>query len=176
MSHSLLDNVDAIDDLVSLLLAEETTIPPWTRPDTPLNVIMCRNPRGFALFPYLPLEIRLQVWALSASIPRVLQIVHRDVRVGDEVRPPTSLFKVVPASYGGYHPAILSVNRESRSEALFHLTPLWGAYWNLKTDLPYLQWRHRNELVWLATISALQSVGDLDRFKHIVLDWTQPVP
>jgi hypothetical protein len=42
--------------------------------------------------------------------------------------PPMSLYKVLHASYGGYHPAILSVNRESRSEALFHLTPLWDAY------------------------------------------------
>jgi hypothetical protein len=176
MSLSLLDSVDAIDDLLSSLLAQEITIPPWTRPDTPLNVIMCRNPRGFALFSYLPLELRRKVWAFAVSIPRVLQIVHTPVRVGNEgLRPPMSLYKVLPASYGGYHPAILSVNRESRSEALFHLTPLWGAYWNLKTDLPYIQWKQSNEHDWLGTISALQKAGELDRFKHLVLDWTNLV-
>jgi hypothetical protein len=176
MSHSLLDNVDAIDNLVSSLLAQEITIPPWTRPDTPLNVIMCRNPRGFALFPYLPLELRRKVWAFAVSIPRVLQIVDTPVRVGNAgLRPPMSLYKVLPASYGGYHPAILSVNRESRNEALFHLTPLWGAYWNLKTDLPYIGWMQINANDWLETISALQKSGELDRFEHIVLECTLQV-
>jgi len=134
---------------------------------------MCKNPRGFALFPYLPPELRRKVWAFAVFIPRVLQIVHTPVRVGNAgLRPPMSLCKVLPASYGGYHPAILSVNHESRIEALFYLTPLWGEYWNLKTDVPYIQWKQRNEHYWLETISALQKSGELDRFEHIVLDWT----
>jgi hypothetical protein len=128
----------------------------------------------FSLFPKLPLEIRLEIWSLSLPLgPRVLQVIRTLPPSTSQNRHGTlgqALYKVRPASYGGHQIPILSVNRESRAEALQYLTLLWGTYWNLELDAPYFEIRDNwDDCVTL--IPELQKQGELDRFKNIAIDW-----
>lgn len=93
-------------------------------------------PTQFPLFPQLPIEIRRTIWFHALPGPRVLQLDrarHRRDRTSP-VRPlhsvrslPQNLYTITAASYGGHYPNILSVNRESRLEALYFLTPIMAS-------------------------------------------------
>jgi hypothetical protein len=128
----------------------------------------------FSLFPKLPLEIRLEIWRLSLPEgPRVLQAI-RKLPSSTSHDPHGTLgqapYKVRPVSYGGHQIPILSVNRESRAEALQYLTLIWGTYWNLELDAPYFEIRNNwDDCVTL--IPELRKKGELDRFKNITIDW-----
>lgn len=128
----------------------------------------------FHQFPSLPLEIRQKIWFLALPSPRVLHIKQKagyPTRIskagGFTANPTTS-----PASYGGHHPSVLSVNRESRTEALRSLTPLFGAYWNMDIDAAYFELpegdNSRNEVLLIAE---MRKAGLLDAFKHIAIDF-----
>lgn len=129
---------------------------------------------SFTCFPALPLEIRQKIWALSLPGPRVLHIKQKtgsvtriDRRTAFKANPTTS-----PASYGGHHPAILSVNQESRAEALRVLIPHLGAFWNLEADTPYFEVpTGDNSRVEVLLIPEMRKAGLLDPFKHIAIDW-----
>src|ERR1700710_858643 len=141
--------------------------------------------REFPQFASLPLEVRQIIWFHALPGPRVLQIKR------NASRPPTSISKKIfsvfsrrrlrmwpdyvisAASYGGHQPAILSVNRESREEALCYLTPLFGIYWNLDIDMPYFEMptgyksREEDRLI----IQTMRAAGELDSFRCIAIDW-----
>lgn len=129
---------------------------------------------NFTLFSALPLEIRQKIWHYAPPGPRVLLVKlkagspQRISRAGGFKANPTTC----PAFYGGHQPAILSVNRESRAEALRYLTPLLETYWNLEIDTPYFELpegdNSRNEVL---LIPQMRQAGQLDTFKHIAIDW-----
>jgi hypothetical protein len=127
----------------------------------------------FSLFPRLPLEIRLEIWRLSLPGPRVLQVIRR-LPSSTSRDSHSSLgqapYKVRPVSYGGYQIPILSVNRESRAEALQYLSLIWGTYWNLELDAPYFEIRDNRD-TRVTLIPELRKKGELDRFKNIAIDW-----
>jgi hypothetical protein len=127
----------------------------------------------FSLFPNLPLEIRLEIWRLSLPRARVLQVT-RTLPSSTSHDPHGTLgqapYKVRPVSYGGHQIPILSVNRESRAEALRYLTLIWGTYWNLELDAPYFEIRDDHDNC-VTLIPELRKKGELDRFKHIAIDW-----
>jgi hypothetical protein len=127
----------------------------------------------FSLFPKLPPEIPLEIWRLSLPSSRVLQVIR--TLPSSSLHGPygilsPALYKVRPASYGGHQIAILSLNRESRAEALQYLTLIWGAYWNLELDAPYFESRD-NWVDCVTLIPELRKQGELDRFKNIAIDW-----
>jgi len=123
---------------------------------------------NFRVFPRLPVELRRKIWALAVSDIRVLQVVRRNKSKSHKKNP--SPYTVIPASYGGYHYSALSANQESRAEALLHLTPLWGAYWNLEKDLPYFECRFKDNDA-ITQLSEMRKAGNLNHFKHIAIDW-----
>jgi hypothetical protein len=129
---------------------------------------------SFTLFPSLPVELRQKIWLYTLPGPRVLLIKQKAEfpktisKVGGFTAHPTTS----AAAYGGRHPALLTVNKESRGEALRYLTPLFGAYWNLEIDVPYFELpegdNSRNEVL---LIPEMRKAGLLDAFKHIAIDW-----
>jgi hypothetical protein len=134
--------------------------------------------RTFTTFPLLPFDLRRKIWIEALPGPRALRIIRNKPKgflsyvkkiVGTSTPPP---FKTCPASYGGHQLAILSVNRESRNEALVFLTFLLGTYWNLKIDAPYFEISGvdcgSDELMLL---SEARKHGVLDHFPNIAIDW-----
>jgi hypothetical protein len=132
----------------------------------------------FTLFPLLPFDLRRKIWIEALPGPRAPRIIRNKPKgfvsyvkmiVGTSTPPP---FKTCPASYGGHQPAILSVNRESRNEALIFLTFLLGTYWNLKIDTPYFEISGvdcgTDELMLLGEA---RKHGVLDHFLNIAIDW-----
>lgn len=145
-----------------------------TRAFSALSQITSLKP-SFPLFPLLPLEIRLKIWQATFPGPRVLHIIRGYLSSH-------GYFIVTSASYGGRHPAILSINRESRTEALRVLRPHLGAYWNLEIDAPYFE-DNRDGHAWVHEGSEL--VMEMERrrflnvFRNIALDcnmweWLKP--
>lgn len=133
---------------------------------------------GVTNFDSLPLEIRLRIWELSLPGPRVLQLIKAstprssDSNSGSTYKP--NGYCVNPASYGVQHPAILSVNQESRAEALKYLTKLFGVYWNLDLDAAYFE-IHDIRDVEANLMTEMYGKGLLCKFKHVVIDsllWT----
>jgi len=88
----------------------------------------------FHLFPSLIPELRDQIWALTLPGPRVMQIYW-----ATSFRTTNHAYTTFPNSYGGAHPAILSVNQEARATARRHLTLRFNAYWNLSIDTVYIE-------------------------------------
>lgn len=153
----------------------------------------------FTPFLLLPREIRNLIWLYTLPGPRTLLITRnppprlalrapataKPNTMGKLVakfrheRPPTppqrprllcsSKYVVAPVSYGGRHPIILSINRESREEALRHLTPLFNAYWNLEIDAPYFEWDPEEDML---LTREMRLAGELDVFKNLAIDWT----
>lgn len=117
----------------------------------------------FPQFSLLPIEIRRKIWALSLPGPRVMLVTRSASYSGKYV---TS-----PASYGGHQPSILHVNSESRAEALTKLTPLFGAYWNLDIDAPYIEATDYSQLS-NTQLAEMRQKGVLKQFKHLAVDWT----
>lgn len=127
-------------------------------------------------FTNLPLELRKKIWVLALPDPRVLHVVRRP-------NPPngipkddayTEKYKVTPTSYGGHHPAILSVNREARAETLPHFVLIFGTYWNLEIDTPYIETKDYYQDA-LTQVAQMRLGGYLDSFKNIAIDvmfWT----
>jgi hypothetical protein len=128
----------------------------------------------FSLFPKLPPEIRLEIWRLSLPGPRVLQVVRTLPSTASPDHHGAlgqAQYKVRPVSYGGHQIPILSVNRESRAEALQYVTLIWGTYWNLDLDAPYFEARNNGDDS-VNLIPELRKKGELDRFRNITIDWT----
>ena len=72
----------------------------------------------------------------------------------------------------GLEPAILSVTRESREEALWYLTPLFYIYWSLEIDAPYFKLpQGDNSREEVTLIKETKENGHLDKFKHIAIHW-----
>ncbi|KAG4432956.1 hypothetical protein IFR05_011551 [Cadophora sp. M221] len=117
---------------------------------------------SFPQFSNLPLEVRQKIWRETLPGPRVLLIAL------SKSKPGTCTTK--PASYGGRHPALISVDRASRAEGLRFLTPKFNAYWNLEIDTPYFEIKDDadDNVVILAQ---LRTAGMLDEFKNIAIDW-----
>ena len=99
---------------------------------------------SFPVLLSLPLEIRRKSWLHALPGLRVLYTMQK-AGYPREISGFGGLCRFtadpIPSasSYGGHHPAILPVNRESRVEALRYLRPLHGAYWNLEIDTPYIE-------------------------------------
>lgn len=141
--------------------------------------------KTFPLFSSLPLEIRRKIWFHSLPGPRTLLLglnttptpstaTQKRLRSVLRSRRPKSSTKYVaaPASYGGHQPSILSVNRESRAEALQYLTPLFDAYWNLEIDTAYFELAQGdNSKEEVTLIREMREAGYLSVFKHIAIDW-----
>lgn len=113
-------------------------------------------------FSSLGLAIRQKIWALTLPGPRVLQIDSTKGAAGEYV---TS-----PCSYGGRHPVALSVNRESRDEALRHLTWKFGAYWNLELDTIYFEARKEEYDVTASCLRRMAREGLLNCFNDLAID------
>jgi len=132
----------------------------------------CTKPlTSFHLFPKLLPELRAQIWEMALPGPRCMQ-VHRT-----HYRPPG--YKAFPHCYGAQNPVILSVNRESRAEALRHLTLRFSAYWNLKIDTLYLESVQGENQTPVEQLKLIREGGLLDGFKHLALhEWMlgSPVP
>lgn len=75
-----------------------------------------------------------------------------------------------PASYGGRHPSLLSVDRASRAEGLRFLHPKFNAFWNFELDAPYFEIKDNSDenVVLLAQLSRQ---GLLNDFRNIAVDW-----
>lgn len=148
----------------------------------------------FTLFSSLSLEIRQLIWYQSLPGPRALLITRYGAQA--EVQPeasrplwktlfakfkpqkttarrPYPKYTIAAASYGGKQPVALSVSHESRAEALRHLTPVLGIYWNLEIDMPYFEQSvsdvYREDAVTL--IKEMRLAGELDIFRGIAIDW-----
>jgi hypothetical protein len=117
----------------------------------------------FPQFALLPIEIRQKIWNYTLPGPRVMLVTRSDSRPGRYV---TS-----NASYGGHHPSALHVNAESRAQALMTLTPLFGAYWNLRIDAPYIEATDYSQLS-NTQLAEMRLKGVLKKFKHLAIDWT----
>lgn len=89
---------------------------------------------SFSLFSSLPLEIRNDIWDLTLPGPRVIRVIPNPRWATDYVR-----YITKPASWGRHHPVALSVNRESRQEALRCLKPMFNCYWNVRIDILYIE-------------------------------------
>lgn len=76
-----------------------------------------------------------------------------------------------PASYGGYQPSVLYINTESRAIALTKLTPLFGAYWDLDIDAPYIEATDYSQPS-NTQLAEMREKGVLNQFKHLAVDWT----
>ncbi|KAE8452270.1 hypothetical protein EG329_000970 [Mollisiaceae sp. DMI_Dod_QoI] len=120
-------------------------------------------------FSDLPYELRRKIWLLALPGPRVLHIVRKPGYVPSSAIP-TAKPTVTAASYGLYHPAILSVNHESRYIALSKLTEVFGVYWNLEIDAPYFEIKDNSDDA-VDLLAQLRKAGYLDPFKNIVIDW-----
>jgi len=119
----------------------------------------------FPLFPLLSPEIRDRIWQLTLPGPRVLYVHGTKTLQG-----PDNKYTVSTCSYGGKtHPAILSVNRESRSEALRHLTLKFQAYWNLKTDYIYMDVKRWGANDTQKQLADMKKRGLLNDFRNVAL-------
>jgi hypothetical protein len=148
--------------------------------DQEISIKTTNSPlKTFPLFPKLAPELRDQIWELSLPGPRIIQL-HADFDIWSLhlLSCPLQYFTVAHSTYGRQHPAILSVNRESRNAALRHLTERFHCYWNLKTDVPYIG-RDKvgsdvalRNLVELdeSMLEDLRSEKLLDGFKSLALD------
>ncbi|PVH69298.1 hypothetical protein DL98DRAFT_177034 [Cadophora sp. DSE1049] len=121
-----------------------------------------QSPASFPKFSNFPLEIRQKIWRETLPGPRVMLVTlpkskHR-----------TATTK--PASYGGRHPALLSVDRVSRAEGLRFLHPKFNAFWNFELDAPYFEIKDNSDdnVVLLAQLS---KEGLLNEFRNIAIDW-----
>lgn len=126
---------------------------------------------SFRLFPNLLPELRAQIWEMALPGPRCMQ-VHPT-----HYRPPG--YKAFPHCYGAQNPVILSVNRESRAEALRHLTLRFSTYWNLKIDTLYLEDVQGEKQRPVEQLKCIREGGLLDGFKHLALHewmWGSAVP
>jgi hypothetical protein len=139
------------------------------RVSSPLPQETMHESLKFRVFSRLPIELRRKIWAFAVSDTRVLQVVRRNKSKKSRTKIP-SPYTVIPASYGGHHYSALSVNQESRAEALLHLTPLWEAYWNLEKDLPYFECKFKDDDA-ITQLSEMRKAGKLNHFKHIAIDW-----
>jgi len=125
-------------------------------------------PSTFPLFPSLPLEIRLKIWSHALPGSRAIHIYPRY----GNVTPSLSSLTTVAESYGHRHPSILSVNRESRQEALRYLRPLLRAYWNVEIDIPCFEGPfHQGTLDATTVVRLLRETGELAAFRRLGLDW-----
>lgn len=96
------------------------------------------DPPQFHLFPALPMELRLKIWAMALSNPRTVHLSckksewhKRTPEVGRKIES----FSSIPGV-----PALLHVNRESRHEALNYytscfITPRSELYINFAHDI-----------------------------------------
>lgn len=86
------------------------------------DVIVPQNFDKFTLFPILPVELRLKIWACVLQVPRIVEI--RAVGVG-RYHPKTaiSFCSLTP------NPSILYVNIESRLEAIKLYKPMLHNIW-----------------------------------------------
>jgi hypothetical protein len=146
--------------------------------------------KEFLLFSSLPLEIRQKIWHYSLPGPRALLITRNTAQAQappllskilfsifkhPSSRRPSSKYVVAAASYSGKQPVILSVSHESRVEALCHLTPLLGIYWNLHINMPYFELPvpagNDSSEHAVILIQEMRSAGKLDVFRGIAIDW-----
>ncbi|KAF4631759.1 hypothetical protein G7Y89_g6369 [Cudoniella acicularis] len=159
--------------------AEETS-PPLEEPS--ISDIPNGSLTSFHLFPQLAPEIRAKIWALLLPLPRIL-LVKPDIKTAsirklnpwlsepDHFQGEGGTYAASPISYGGSHPVLLSVCRESRGEALNHLTLKFKAFWNLKTDVLYVQANRFGEDNALKMLEDMRKQGLLDDFKKLAADW-----
>lgn len=96
-------------------------------------------------FSHLPFEIRRKIWMLCLPGPRVMLVTRSTSHVGKYI---TS-----PASYGG------------------KLTPLFGAYWDLDIDAPYIEATDYSQPS-NTQLAEMREKGVLNQFKHLAVDWT----
>lgn len=101
----------------------------------------------------------------ASTDPRVLHVHGATKDAGPDSEYKTSIY-----SYGGAHPSILSVNRDSRSEALRHLTPKFKAYWNLEIDYLYIDVKRWGKDDSQNQLADMTRRGLLDDIKHLALD------
>jgi len=73
-------------------------------------------------------------------------------------------------SNGGNNPVILSVNRESRAEALRHLTLKFKTYWNLEIDFLYIDVRLHWPSDSLHQLKNMRREGLLNDIKNLAFD------
>ncbi|KAK0118366.1 hypothetical protein ONS95_012654 [Cadophora gregata] len=121
-----------------------------------------KTPPSFPQFPNLPLEIRQKIWRETIPGPRVMLITLSKSKPG--------IATTKPASYGGRHPALLSVDRVSRAEGLRILHPRFNAFWNFDLDIPYFEIKDNSDdnVVLLAQLAR---EGLLNEFRTIAVDW-----
>lgn len=135
-----------------------------------------------AQFSDLPFELRTRIFNLALPSPRVLHVIRKVSKeplwiteqakrlnkdkgdAEDDVS-----FTVSKASYGGRHPAVLHISRESRTEALKHLTKHLGVYWNMDTDYPYFETHdiRDKEAMWMTEV---YKAGLMEPFRNIAVD------
>ena len=120
----------------------------------------------FPKFSNLPLEIRQEIWRETLPGPRVMLVTLSKSK--NKKKNGTATTK--PASYGGRHPALLSVDRTSRAEGFRFLRPKFNAFWNFELDTPYFEIKDNSDenVVLLAQLSRQ---GLLNDFKNIAVDW-----
>ncbi|KAH6678226.1 hypothetical protein B0J14DRAFT_317586 [Halenospora varia] len=137
---------------------------------------------SFHLFPLLAPEIRAKIWALTLPAPRVILIepeinkppVNPDVWTYTKraymFQGHSKTYIASIKSYGGSHPTLLSVCRESRGEALSHLTLKFKAYWNMKQDIPYVEVKRFGWMEAMEMVQDMRTKGLLDDFDKLALD------
>jgi len=125
-----------------------------------------------AKFGDLPFELRAKIWKYTIPGPRILHVVHDYVHRSEALPYGEREFRATPASYGLHHPVVLSVNRESRKEALRFLVKHIGAYWNMETDIAYFENLEAGHGEKVETFSEMYRAKLIAPFHNIALDAT----
>ncbi|TAQ88822.1 hypothetical protein B7494_g2847 [Chlorociboria aeruginascens] len=132
---------------------------------------MSDRQRSFTPFTQLAPALRNKIWFLTLPDARVIHVVStRSPNAPISLKP---ISFVAPSySWGGQHPALLSVNRESREFGLQHLTPMFGCYWNFKRDALYVEVRQgENPREAVGALNELRKRGMLDDVRHLAIEW-----
>jgi hypothetical protein len=129
--------------------------------------------KEFHLFSNLLPEIRNQIWDLTLPAPRIILIrpieSPKDPNA-DPTSPAAVQYIASPCSYGGQHPIALSICRESRGQALRHLTERFHAYWDLNQDVGYLEVKRWGATKTMEAITDMRIKGLFEGFKKVATD------
>lgn len=127
---------------------------------------------AFPLFFHLPLELQDQIWLYTLPPPRTLRIDYiPHLPTGQYAKHKTpELYYSHPRNTQQQIPSALHVTRASRAYALTKLTLRFHCYWNLQTDIPYIQAKGCYKSAARFILQHLVESGSLEGFRNLACD------